>query len=481
MKYISRKPDFYVEIKRPNYNSSVFHPNYIEPIGVFGPEEKDSAFVGYEFNETLQITNTSFRLLFTPIADDDGLTWFDKIHITDIVTIKEMGITKFVGIVTDRRYSSRMTGEGASRNIFISGTSIGNLLSRFILTLDLHLYDTDTFAEVQNLSLKVGLTQKMKSGNVVAPILEKIYSAFFDLATKMGQINKAGVGIKSLLDYYVDFSSDLSDDIVLRYPISLSIFNVGDNNIWSILSNLVGPPINELFPQFDSSDGKYHVVFRQAPFEPDDWKKLKLNRLAPLIITDCDFGSNDSEVYTYYLAILAGSGRDEKRAMVMDADGPAKMVVRDEEKWKKYGYKPLIIQFKYFDREKWDEMSSLTTTMLNLSSMMQRWFEHNDEFLSGSIEFMTIDDNWWPGYIQQPQLGERMRFLEGEFYIEEITHSWQYDGSMVSRINISRGYVYNPSGDMIEPILNPGRKADVILRKNIENRSETYQKRYIGI
>jgi len=438
----------------------------------FGPEKAtDMAFVAYDFSESLQIADSQFSLTFTADADEDGLTWFDKIAIFDLVKISELGKQKFVGIVTNRRYSSKVTDDSVDRTISISGTSVGDLLSRYKLILDTFLYDSDTFAEVENVKLKAALTAKMDSGLPIAPILENIYTSFFTLALKMGTINRAGAGTKALLDYFVDFGSDISTDLVMKYPIAISLYNPGENNIWAILANIVVPPINELFPRFNTSDGKYHVVFRQAPFDGDDWRKLPLNKVPALITTSCDFGSNDAEIYTYYLATIAGSPIGEPKAMLMDAEGYAKTAERDEEKWKRYGYRPMIVEFKYFDKDYYESSADLATIMRSLAVMLRTWFEHNDEFLSGSIEFMTTDISW----VDEPRIGGRLKFLEGEFYIEKSEHSWSYGGTMTTRLGLSRGYVYNSVGAMVEPIPNPGRKWAAIVDRDIETKEVSQQ------
>lgn len=467
MQNITRKPSFFIKVIRPNYSLVKYSDSAEDVIASFYPKKKvGMSLLSYEFKETLQVTDCTFSLSFTAEADERGLTWFDKIKPTDIVKIYEINNLKFVGLVTDRRYATRMVDDGAQRTISISGVSIVNLLSRFILILDTFLYDSDTFAGVENILLNAALAEKMGTGFSVAPMLEDIYNSFFDLVLKTGRINNTGAGVKALIDYFVVFGSDLSSDIVARYPIALSIYNPGENNIWSILVSLIAPPINELFPKFDPSDGKYHVVFRQAPFDSADWAKLPLNKIPSIILSSCDFGSNDAEVYTFYLVTLAGSGINDRKALVLNEEYK-NIAERDTDKWKKYGYKPLIVEFKYFDKDYYEETADVATTMHVLSVMLRTWFEHNDEFLNGSIEFMTIDESWWDN-VSDPRIGERLSFLDGEFYIEASEHSWAYGEAMRTRLGISRGYVYTQAGVLQQPIPNPGRKADAILRKGLD-------------
>jgi len=475
MDYKVRKTDFLIEVKRPNYQLSIYQPQQADTIGRFGSDLAPTggrtrpieALISYSFKESLKVLDCGFNLTFVPVMDEDGLTWFDKIHISDIVSIWETGKKRFVGRVTDRRYSSRMTEEGATRTISISGLSLGNLLSSFSLILDTFLYTADTFAGVEADQLMAALSQMMSAGARVSLILEKVYHCFFQLALKTGNMNRAGIGVKALIDYYIDFGAELASDIVVQYPIALSLYKTGENNVWSILMNIIDPPLNELFPRFDPDTGKYHIVFRRSPFEPEDWVKLYRNRIPISVMTSFDFGNSDGEIFTYYLVVVAGSPMTSHMAMVLDADKEyGKLAERDSEKWPIYGYKPMIIEMKYFDKDKYGAFE-WDVQVRRISEMLKRWYEHNDEFLSGNIESMTIDASWWKG-VRDPRVGEKLAFLEGEFYIEAIDHSWSYGDSMVTKLSVSRGYVYSlRTGSLEHAIPNPGRAANALVKKKI--------------
>ena len=391
MNYITRRPDFYIAIKRPNYSSAIYTPGSARTVGVWTSDIGNNTLVGYAFRESLAVTDSNFSLTFTPEADSNGLTWFDKIKVTDLVFIEELGKDKFIGIVSSRKYSSRVVDEGVQRTITISGRGLTSLLSTYNLILDTFLYDSDVFAEAENQKLKAALTEKMDKGQQVISILKTIYDAFFSLMFKMGRTNRTGIGIKAILDYFIDFETDLLSDVVLLYPISLSIYRPGNNNIWGVLVSLINPPVNELFTRFNFERNKFHVVYRQAPFDAKDWSKLKSNKIPSILITSCDFGSSDEEVYTYYLATVAGSGINDRKAILLDAEGYKKLAERDEDKWIKYGYKPMLVEFKFFNKDVVESYTETASTMHYLAMKLRTWFEHNDEFLNGTIEFMTSD------------------------------------------------------------------------------------------
>jgi len=465
MDYLVRKPDFQVEIVRPDYASPTYTDYSVvkfisSPIDSADPLFS-TALISYRFSESLHTIDSDFSLTVTLEEDDQGRTWMDKIEKRDLVFISEFGQTRFAGIVEDIRYSANILDDGSvNRVIIISGVNLLALLSSFKLVFNQALYASDRTASIANLQLLAKLSQEMKPGGQVRNIIKAIYDNFFELTLKMGTTNYSGAGIKTILDNYIDFNDKLSKDIVLRYPIQLSIYNSGENDIWNILTSLLVPPVDELYGLWNSETRKYEAVFRQTPFEPEDWKNLTKNYIPSILVTDHDLGSSTSEVYTYYLSIIAGSGYNKDEAVVYDAAGYAHYAEKDKEKWRKYGFRPMIIEFKYFDKNKigTQEEKDAFKLMGELSKMLKRWFEHNDEFLSGSITFMTIDEKWWSGEIRNPRIGEKIGFLDGEFYVEESEHSWNYGGPMITRLSVTRGYKYSATGEMIGPIDNLGRK-----------------------
>jgi len=454
MQYRRRKPDFIVEIYRPNYNSITYDAN---KIASFDTSPLNNALIGYNFTESLNTIETQFSLSLTAETDDDGYTWLDKIEIKDLVFIYEFAELRFIGVVEDKRFSARFSGERPSKQVSVNGLSLGNLLSTFPLVIDQFLYQGNTLAESANNQLKARLAAAMEDGYPVANIMKTIYDSFFELSLKMGTINSQGRGIKTVLDEFIDFDSRLSKDIVLKYPIALSIYNVGINNIWDILSSLMVPPVYEMFMLLNPTSGKYEGVFRQTPFEPEDWKSLTKRSILPVYLNHYDFGQSGNEVYTYFLCSVAGAGISDNKGMLLDSAGYGALASFDEEKWKKYGYRPLIIEFRYFDADKSETYTTTASTMRGLGEMLKRWYQYNDEFHTGTLRFMTIDNNAGDSGLRNPRVGEKMSFLEGEFYIEESEHSWNYGTSMETRLSLSRGFVYSGSGSPLRPINNMGR------------------------
>ena len=465
MRYIVRKPDFIVEIVRPDYSaeSYVIVPPTIRfvssHISSYSKNEIISNdLVSYQFSETLATIDSGFSLELVPRLFDDGKSWLEKIDIYDLVFIYEFGELRYGGYVKDLRYAARISGDGKpSRTIKISGGSFGELLSTFQLVLDLVLYQGTTTAEAASVKLSAVLAAELEENNNIGDLFEIIYNDFMELAMAVG-LEGVNIGIKPILDHFMDFNSGISDELKTIYPMALSLYNVGANNVWQILSNLLFPPINELFGRWNPRRNEYEIVFRRTPFEPTDWKYLLWTEIHSIVIVDHDIGKSDLEIFTFYLGELAGSGISRNLAIV-SGESTGKNYVIDQDKWPRYGFRPMYVEFKYFNRDR--DSSGAAVLMRDVSEMLKRWFEHNDEFYSGSLTIMTLDNYM----LRNPRIGEKIKFLEGEFYLESSDHSWELGGPMTTKLTITRGYKYDASGNMEGPIDQMSRKLETIINK----------------
>ncbi len=453
--YIKRKPDFKMEIKRPNYDAAAYNAT---DVAVFysGKSIYGDPLLSYGFETSLHTPSSSFNFTTTIVQDKKGLTWYEKIRKMDLVFIWEFNKIKFCGVIKNKRFSSSMGNDGkVMRSITFSGVSMGSMLSDFSLVLDQFLYEGTATAESASKKLMGELATLQSNEDArVAPILIAVYNSYFELTQAIGTLG-ASQGVKGVIDNFVDVNSRLSNDVVLRYPMSFSMYQIGINNIWDIISQAITPPINELFGVWNEDSNKYEIVFRQAPFEPVDWLALTTHKLHPIIIKEYDLGSSDEEVYTFYLGTLPGSGISRNKAMVYDS-GAGSVAQIDSTQWKKYGYRPLIVDFRYFDRSQESNFSA-SSLMQSLSKMMKRWFEHNDKFLSGSITFMSISKDLYKD-ATDPKIGEKIKLIGGEFYIESSSHTWSMLSPMQTTLGLTRGYSYTTSGSYLRPIENVGRK-----------------------
>jgi len=467
MKYIVRKPDFVVEIMKPDYSAASYVT--VPPVFRFVPsrvsnysknEIVSNDLVSYQFSETLATVNSGFALQLVPRLFSDGEGWLEKIKIYDLVFIYEFGELRYGGYVKSLRYTARISGDGKpNRRISISGGSFGELLSTFQLVLDLILYKGSPVAEAASVQLSAVLAAELEKGNNIGDLFKIIYDHFMDLAMAVG-LEGVSIGLKPLLDHFLDFDSYISRDLNAIYPMALSLYNVGANNIWQILSNLLFPPVNELFGRWNYRSSKYEIVFRRTPFEPEDWKTLLWIEIPPVVIVDHDIGKSNEEIFTFYLGELAGAGISRNLAII-SGESTGRNYVIDQEKWRKYGFRPMYIEFKYFNRDR--DSADAAVLMRDVSKMLKRWFEHNDEFYSGTLTIMTLGNREYMK--RNPRIGEKIKFLGGEFYLESSDHSWEFLGPMVTKLNITRGYKYDASGNMEAPMDQVSRKLEAITQE----------------
>ena len=480
MKYKKRRVDFEVRVWRHNYKSNVFDGRYVVAFTsrkISFKEETDyelsNDILSYNFSENIGSVDGSFNFTLVPSRDRNNLTWMDKIHEHDLVFFSEFGEIKFAGVIENRDYSAEISGDGRpDRKISITGKGIGGLLSSFKMMLDQAVFQGQNSAKNLAQALKYTIATSQEEGAAVgSTILRPIYKSFMDLALKIGENdqtgNNAGVGVISIIDKFVDLERGISDDFVIKYPISLSLYKRGENSVWELWNGLAQPPVNEMFGYWDyyssvADEGGFVIVFRQSPFESKDWDKLYLNILPPLIVESVHLGTSTKDVYSFYLCTLPGSSVDRNEAMTwdvtFDGDQVGHLYAIDDDKLRKYGYRPLFTEFRFFDRSKIEEFRDCYQLMRENSEMLKRWFQKNDEMYFGEIYIHTIDNNDWRNSesreyskLYAPRIGERVRLLNGEFYVEGTECSWNYGGPMMTRLQVSRGYIYS-NGEMMEKI-----------------------------
>jgi len=484
MDYIKRRPDFMIEVLHPYYDAKTVMVQGTETATIYGPYKYDviaqfisssvtpldkirsNACISYTFRESFNTVEDGFSLELTLEQDGAGKTWYDKIKVMDLVFIREFDEVRFAGYIKDIRYSASISGGKPNRRIIISGGSLGDLLASFKLIIDQYIYQGSDTQKSASKKLMVMLAQQQDVDARFSEILKSIYKAFFELVLRMGTVTPAGVGIKNILDYYIDYESGLSDQLLVKYPINMSLFQAeGTSSVWDIWLGLVVLPVNELFGLWNSEREVFQLIFRRSPFDAKDWKNLWKNTIPSILITDVNVGNSVNEVFTYYLGTLPGSRISKHKSIVIMQEEYGQSGIIDEEKWKKYGYRPLVVEYKYFDTSKVEEFTGAVKLMSDLSTCLNDWYSNNDKFLSGSLDIMTIDNREWKRKLKNPRIGEKIGFLGGEFYVESADHSWSFKGPMKTHLSISRGYVYDAGGGMTGEIEDLGMKVKEILKE----------------
>ena len=95
------------------------------------------------------------------------------------------------------------------------------------------------------------------------------------------------------------------------------------------------------------------------------------------------------------------------------------------------------VTFKGYKKDK--ASSSIVQTMSKYSQRLKNWFCHLDEMYMGSI---TIVNDFNNKENEKLKVGNRVKFLGGEFYIRNVEHSWDYGGSPTISLQVIRGGLY---------------------------------------
>lgn len=449
MRYTKRRPDFAIRVVRPRYREGRgFDDVGYFPSGRVGDNQTvwSDQLLSYSFSEQLASVDTEFTFAVTPELDRNGKSWMDKIRPRDVAVFTEFGVVRYVGVVTRIRYTGRMD-DTPNRSITISGSGIGGILSSFKLLLDQHVHQYNSTVTTLNDRFRIYLESALKVEDSFRQVMISAYTTFMRLMNVVGDLD-SGAGVGVVLSRYLDYETGIDPDIKPQFPMHYTLYSVGANDIWSIWEGMVQRPIHELYGRWNAETDMYQIIFRQAPFNPEDWASLISHDIDPLWVKSVEVGLSDDDIYTFFSSYFPGSGIS--REVSMGVAEYAQQIEIDQDKWAFYGYRPMEMTFKYFDRDYLADFTGTDALAGEMNRMVRGWYEKNAEFLNGTVEMMTVPD----AYVR---IGEKIRYLNGEFYVEGTSRSWTYGGPMTTTLTVTRGYQYDDSGEYIGPIRNLGR------------------------
>jgi hypothetical protein len=470
---IIRIPDMRVIIKRPNWKNETSLEEFT--IVTFesrpctdqekskagerwqDPRDYDAfsdALLSYSYSESRQSVDSPFTLSLAPEEDINGLTWLDKIATFDLVYIEEFGTARYCGIVHRVRYSARM-GEGPERSIMVEGNGFGELLKVFQLVMDVKLF-IGTPEEIENIKAKSEfITQDGKS------LKDAILFYYNNFKKIVAERNKKQSVLALLIENKIDLEVDENCRSFL--PISQSMYQAGSNTLWDIIRKIVPEPLCELFGYWNTEKKKYIIVARQNPFRGSDWRGLPSYKIKLVTLKEYQVGYDDSDASTVFYGIAPSFGYTNNMALTVDEIRESLKI--DEEKWKKYGYRPLFAELSFLKRDGTDA-NKVKKALFDIGELLCGWYSDNDKFLNGVISVISYEDE----EIKYPAIGCRLEFLGGEFYIDEIQRKWTFGASPSSEIKVIRGGVYTEKGIYSGPIKKLGRRmnefADTVMDKD---------------
>lgn len=459
-----RSPDFRIEILRPSFDlmlSSSFkescqtiatlYPTYTLSVG----DIRTNPITGYSFSEAINTVEAPFSISLVAEGDapkerrtkvaGSGETWFERVVPFDFVYIYEWKELRYIGVVHDIELNGSMMG--GARTVTISGNSVGQVLSSFKFIIDTFIYGQSTLSGIALDKLQSDIALQQDKGAPVGDLIRTLYKGWFDgMMDATGEIGVTYLGIRSIMDAVLDLNTACAKGMTVLFPVVTSLWREGENNFWDILQRLAPPPLFEVFGRA-SPAGRYEIVVRETPFTlgpGQSWAALHKTPVPMYYVTSYSLRRTDSSVFSFFVAYVSNAGYGAHDVMLMSAEvggkiGSSTSPMVDMDKWKKYGYRPLMVDLNYYNRDKDTSSvanSDMQTLLAELSGRLRDWYGNTDALIAGNITMMTMKSG------ENPRAGEKIEFGGVEFYVEEAAHSWQYLGPMQTRLRLSRGGDY---------------------------------------
>lgn len=371
---------------------------------------------------------------------ESGIRRFDEKN-NEVYDTNETPV--FIGVVKSKQYVSQVTDGGILRRFQIKGIAVTGLIRQFYLNLDTTATAiTKQINSVTELN-KTLATKLLKEPGTDLPLAEAvktIWEKFTEIAAQCGT-----PAIESMINTIIGGSTDKIfdiDDSAFHYPLACIFNGEQTQDFYSLIDGLVPEPVYEKFAYMDSESKTMRVKIRTVPFSPANWNSLHKNELEANVVKSFSLTESDNEVYTVFFTYLNGYPKDEAflmRIATLQDNKSNPNLVWNESKYKVYGYRPLIAHFIGYGLPKDKKESDDTTTadaLKSNSEKMREWFGQLDEMLSGSFSLAMT-------YGEKPIMpGEKILFLDCEFYVEGITHTWDYGNGGDISISVSRGGKY---------------------------------------
>ena len=393
--------------------------------------------LSYQFSLSINDITGSFSItLFPDLVTADGYKSLnDVLQKLQIVEIYEGGQNPvFTGIIKRKKYAAQTTDDGGMRRLVISGTAVTGMVSQFYINCDVKA-QAITGQYIANEAIRKALTIQLEDKKKIKEVILAIWEQFLEVSKQNGT-PKIAEFINTSMGSVEDFF-DVSD-IELAYPLACVFTGEQTQDFYSLIDGVVPVPYYERFA-YMGNDGKMKIKIRKCPFG-DEWTSLNITELQPNQVKGLDLVESDEEVYTVFYAYLNGYPIDENKALVLSTmeNKIDPTLIVSTEKYKIYGYRPLIVHFQGYSPVDGEQDSD--TNMQDVTKEIKEWFENLPDMYSGNINLaMTHSD-------KTIQPGERISYLGGEFYVEGISHSWNYNSGGDINLSVSRGGHYSMGG-----------------------------------
>ena len=407
--------------------------------------------IEYSYSNDIGDPSGQFSLTFVPSVDSVGRGWKEKLNKMDIVVIQEFEKSRFVGVILDVRYSMEISSGKPKRTVSVTGLSFGGMIRGYNLSMNVYLwYGNGQTAESLNTDLVQALNSKVNETQDLNKILSVITEKFFSVVFGSQELK----GFLFWVNKFVKFDTATLESY---YPRIFSVFEVQSNNLWDIYRKVLTSPIYEIFGKFNPVDDSYVITCRETPFDYDDWNALPIKKIDPLHLVSHSFSKGSDPVYTHYYSTMPNAefSENENNARadlqnVSQFDYPRLWV---------YGYNQLQAMFTFYNVDRGNDIDFSSEQFLKDNSVrMYNWFNHNDEFESGEIVLMNVPDE----NNDMIDVGERISFIGGEFYMEKYTRSMSYPSSMKTTLKVTRGYEYGKTPLSIDGTIQIDSRGSIV-------------------
>lgn len=411
---------------------------------------KNTNLLSYSFTLSINDISGSFSATFYPDYNDgkgNTFSLFDDFEKLQIVEIYEGNGTSsekpvFCGIIRSKKYVAQTNDSGGHRRISITGTAITGLVSQFYINLDVA-----ACAMTKELRTQAELIKKLtingEKEKEVKKIVKMVWDCFYEISQQIGTpkikeyIERFAGSIETLFDV---------DDSKFHYPLGCIFKGQTTQDFFSLIDEIIPSPCYEKFA-YMGTDGKMKIKMRLVPFSPSNWKALEHTPIPATVLQSFDLTESDNEVYTAFYAYLNGYPVDEQKSLMISTTidkAGVDEVLKDTEAFKTYGYRPMIAHFIGYGTKDGEQDSDTPSSMAEMSEKLKKWYENLPDMLKGSVTLSMVFDG--DNATNKIQPGEVVQFLEGEFYVEGVTHSWNYGQSGEVNLSVSRGGKYLDSG-----------------------------------
>lgn len=409
--------------------------------------------ISYSFSRSINSLEGEFSLSFKEDIDSSQtiLKFYDQVKPLDIVEFYEDEDLVFIGVITNKSFTSMASG--LQKTISLSGRSIEYLFSFFNISFNvtaMAFTDSNLNKSIANLDTQWSLN-KGEDPLSIKKMLTESFRRFCEVAKANSKISNTLI-IQIIEKWYggIDSIFEVDGNIEFNYPIQSNMFGDDTSNYIQYVRNLLPENVYEIIGVIKNNKPK--LLVREVPFDNTTWKKLPSSTIYSDTLPGFTLTKSIDEIYTAFYSYLEGSAFDQSHYENIQAiqqenkfEGSYAKLVQD--KVDKYGYLPLRVNFCGFNTSKSESekvKNRLSDILPKLNERIANWYGYLDEMYDANVSVVKIKD------IGTAFVGEKIKFLDGEFYVTGIEHTWTYGDSIKINYHCERGGKYDLMGNFSE-------------------------------